>query len=777
MTTEGRSGRNGIRRAAPGLYGHPRSSWHGKMSRCLKSSSSDEHRLSTAAAGCCDNDPDDEYVPDGAYHCQGNVKSGPRSPVTSRLSHDVDHSAVSRAKPSGVQSDKRMADTRCCSTNGLGGDETAASFRSLSSASADVLTKLSDAGVSQFSTAQEGLHDRKHGRQTANVNSAEVCRLLNSSYSSPNLKHLITKFTEHRIIAELSECRSRLQNRGLFAESRPLLTSPSIAFDGIDGRGADRLKVPSYPHGNGKTWPTGMSQSSTSTPSAGGEPSRIDLVLHNIIVRTLAERLGCSTATGGGSGSIAEPAQKQTELHNFDWHRLATDPFGGHRPEEDSSSPAAEDGACVSTGSIGSASMSSLEPSRSDAPLGGGSRQRSGRRGGPDVVVGSRTRSRDFVDSRSTSSGDDCNAGSSPTASACGAADGSRAPKKTRPKRGQYRKYNRQLLMEAVRAVQQGDMSVHRAGSFYGVPHSTLEYKVKERHLLRQRKAAASGPMADDVSSSATASPAQQQQQDVKSTGNVKDDTAGRRREVTPPDRRLDDSGISESSRSYLKQLQDAANLAAAASTGTANPWPFLFDSMADETMSLSSAAAAAAALFPWNYFLAGDGRANDPLFGASAAVLSAAARLPPLPPPPHSLPFRLFGSSLPVGFGWPPPAPTTPLTSPSAAQQTNKLNFGVFSPSAESASTTPRGSFDVASGSHVFSMSASDLLKSFQLKVQAKSAAAAAAGRDATSATTVDDCRLVSSSTAVDSFTDLMGSRCSSACSVDSPTSQVIVS
>lgn len=31
-------------------------------------------------------------------------------------------------------------------------------------------------------------------------------------------------------------------------------------------------------------------------------------------------------------------------------------------------------------------------------------------------------------------------------------------------------------------------MSVHRAGSYYGVPHSTLEYKVKERHLMRPRK-------------------------------------------------------------------------------------------------------------------------------------------------------------------------------------------------------------------------------------------------------------------------------------------------
>ena len=66
--------------------------------------------------------------------------------------------------------------------------------------------------------------------------------------------------------------------------------------------------------------------------------------------------------------------------------------------------------------------------------------------------------------------------------------DGDSKPRKTRPKRGQYRKYNSELLLEAVRAVQRGEMSVHRAGSYFGVPHSTLEYKVKERHLLRQRK-------------------------------------------------------------------------------------------------------------------------------------------------------------------------------------------------------------------------------------------------------------------------------------------------
>ncbi|KAK3885237.1 hypothetical protein Pcinc_010511 [Petrolisthes cinctipes] len=59
--------------------------------------------------------------------------------------------------------------------------------------------------------------------------------------------------------------------------------------------------------------------------------------------------------------------------------------------------------------------------------------------------------------------------------------------KGSRPKRGKYRNYDRDNLVKAVQAVQSGEMSVHRAGSFYGVPHSTLEYKVKERHLSRSR--------------------------------------------------------------------------------------------------------------------------------------------------------------------------------------------------------------------------------------------------------------------------------------------------
>ena len=55
--------------------------------------------------------------------------------------------------------------------------------------------------------------------------------------------------------------------------------------------------------------------------------------------------------------------------------------------------------------------------------------------------------------------------------------------KQKRAKRGQYRKYESNQLTKAVEAVIQGIMSVHKAGSHFGVPHSTLEYKVKERNM------------------------------------------------------------------------------------------------------------------------------------------------------------------------------------------------------------------------------------------------------------------------------------------------------
>lgn len=80
------------------------------------------------------------------------------------------------------------------------------------------------------------------------------------------------------------------------------------------------------------------------------------------------------------------------------------------------------------------------------------------------------------------------NSGSSSASQNSSVVSGGVGGKGTRPKRGKYRNYDRDSLVEAVRAVQRGEMSVHRAGSYYGVPHSTLEYKVKERHLMRPRK-------------------------------------------------------------------------------------------------------------------------------------------------------------------------------------------------------------------------------------------------------------------------------------------------
>lgn len=83
---------------------------------------------------------------------------------------------------------------------------------------------------------------------------------------------------------------------------------------------------------------------------------------------------------------------------------------------------------------------------------------------------------------------DETKPSTSKSASQAAAAAAAAGGKGTRPKRGKYRNYDRDSLVEAVRAVQRGEMSVHRAGSYYGVPHSTLEYKVKERHLMRPRK-------------------------------------------------------------------------------------------------------------------------------------------------------------------------------------------------------------------------------------------------------------------------------------------------
>ncbi|XP_041640820.1 ligand-dependent nuclear receptor corepressor-like protein isoform X2 [Cheilinus undulatus] len=53
--------------------------------------------------------------------------------------------------------------------------------------------------------------------------------------------------------------------------------------------------------------------------------------------------------------------------------------------------------------------------------------------------------------------------------------------KQPRKKRGRYRQYDHDLLEEAIAMVIAGRMSVSKAQGVYGVPHSTLEYKVKER--------------------------------------------------------------------------------------------------------------------------------------------------------------------------------------------------------------------------------------------------------------------------------------------------------
>uniref|UniRef100_A0A8C5I7I1 HTH psq-type domain-containing protein n=1 Tax=Gouania willdenowi TaxID=441366 RepID=A0A8C5I7I1_GOUWI len=53
--------------------------------------------------------------------------------------------------------------------------------------------------------------------------------------------------------------------------------------------------------------------------------------------------------------------------------------------------------------------------------------------------------------------------------------------KQPRKKRGRYRQYDHELMEEAITMVMAGRMSVSKAQSLYGVPHSTLEYKIKER--------------------------------------------------------------------------------------------------------------------------------------------------------------------------------------------------------------------------------------------------------------------------------------------------------
>uniref|UniRef100_A0A667WII3 Ligand dependent nuclear receptor corepressor n=1 Tax=Myripristis murdjan TaxID=586833 RepID=A0A667WII3_9TELE len=59
--------------------------------------------------------------------------------------------------------------------------------------------------------------------------------------------------------------------------------------------------------------------------------------------------------------------------------------------------------------------------------------------------------------------------------------EGDPSSKQPRKKRGRYRQYNSEILEEAIAVVMSGKMSVSKAQNIYGIPHSTLEYKVKER--------------------------------------------------------------------------------------------------------------------------------------------------------------------------------------------------------------------------------------------------------------------------------------------------------
>ncbi len=71
--------------------------------------------------------------------------------------------------------------------------------------------------------------------------------------------------------------------------------------------------------------------------------------------------------------------------------------------------------------------------------------------------------------------------GGSVTGSVVDSGDDDRRDKQPRKKRGRYRQYDHDILEEAIAMVMSGKMSVSKAQAVYGVPHSTLEYKVKER--------------------------------------------------------------------------------------------------------------------------------------------------------------------------------------------------------------------------------------------------------------------------------------------------------
>lgn len=302
----------------------------------------------------------------------------------------------------------------------------------------------------------------------------------------------------------------------------------------------------------------------------------------------------------------------------------------------------------------------------------------------------------------STSSSPDFEACLAESRSTSGSSDGEKKQtkgeksmtKKTRPKRGQYRKYNRQLLLEAVKAVQKGDMSVHRAGSYYGVPHSTLEYKVKERHLLRQKKSLENSKGGESMVASA-------------------------------------DGGSShgEEGRSSVQGAITACSSDTASKLTTHCTPPMLY---CKDPLEDSCSGPSLPSISPYSYRYTHE----DGLLSVSSIPSATTPSLP--------LPVGCFRSTLPVGFGWPPLISSMfPLSSvPGPLFDTQVPNFG-------------------------FSMSASDLLKRLQQKVQANLSSSHEVQREVNDLTSAED-RLAP-------LSPEMNSGRSSTCSIGSP--QVAVS
>ncbi|KAI4889247.1 hypothetical protein NFI96_027660 [Prochilodus magdalenae] len=111
---------------------------------------------------------------------------------------------------------------------------------------------------------------------------------------------------------------------------------------------------------------------------------------------------------------------------------------------------------------------------------------------------------------------------------------GSKQPRK---KRGRYRQYNTEILEEAIAVVMSGKMSVSKAQNIYGIPHSTLEYKVKERmgtlknppkkklKLMMRTEGQDSGNTAEpENTSKPTSTPGTAEEEALQGAGDAKDE-------------------------------------------------------------------------------------------------------------------------------------------------------------------------------------------------------------------------------------------------------------